>query len=126
MENKVMGKRNISFLLSEAPGSLSREVVTVLSGEGILEAGSVLGEVTASGKFAWSPNAEVTGKEGAETAAAVLLYRVDATSADAEAVVVDTSCEVKGDELLYQSSVDDNTKKAAKATQLRGALIKVR
>ena len=126
METKVEGARDLEFLLSEAPNKLSREVVTIVSGEGVLEAGTVLGQVTASKKFAASPNAEVAGKEGAETAKAVLAYRVDATSADAKAVVIDTSAEVKGPDLTYHSSVNDATKRAAKATQLRAAIIKVR
>ena len=38
------------FVVSEGNGSISRETITVLSGETI-EAAAVLGKVTASGKF---------------------------------------------------------------------------
>lgn len=37
--------RDLAFLLSEANGMLSREAITVLSGEGKLKAGTVLGKV---------------------------------------------------------------------------------
>jgi hypothetical protein len=38
------------FVVSEGNGAISRETITVLSGEP-LEAGAVLGKVTASGKY---------------------------------------------------------------------------
>jgi hypothetical protein len=38
--------RNTEVLLSEAPGSLSRETITVISGAGALAAGTVLGKIT--------------------------------------------------------------------------------
>jgi Bacteriophage lambda head decoration protein D len=38
------------FIVSEGNGSISRETITVLSGE-TLQAGAVLGKVTASGKY---------------------------------------------------------------------------
>ena len=126
MEKKIEGARDLGFLLTEAPGALSRESVTIASGEGVLAPGTVLGQVTASKKFVASPNAEVVGKEGGETATAILAYRVDATASDVEAVVIDMNAEVKGPALAYHASVDDATKRGAKATQLRGAHIKVR
>ena len=126
MEKKTEGARDLGFLLSEAPGALSRQTVTIVSGEGVLAPGTVLGQVTASKKFVASPNAEVVDKEGAETATAILAYGVDATSSDTEAVVIDMNAEVKGPELAYHASVDDATKRGAKATQLRGSHIKVR
>lgn len=126
MEKKTEGARDLGFLLSEAPGALSRQTVTIVSGEGVLVPGTVLGQVTDSKKFVASPNAEVVGKEGGETAMAILAYGVDATASDVEAIVIDMNAEVKGPELAYHASVDDVTKQGAKATQLRGSHIKVR
>lgn len=126
MDNKTEGARDLAFLLSEANGKRSRNVATIVSGEGVVEAGTVIGKVTASSKFAVSPNAEVVGKEGAETATAVLAYTVDATDADVDGVVIDLDAEVKGPELIYHASVDDDAKKAAKATQLAAVGIRVR
>jgi hypothetical protein len=118
--------RNLSFLLTEATGSRSRQTVTVASGEGVLEPGTVLGRVTASKKMVASPNASTAGKEGAEVARAILAYRVDATSSDAKAVVIDADAEVKAPELAYHATVNDAAKRTAKAEQLAGVGIKVR
>lgn len=46
MTTVTMGVRPYEFLLSEAPGALSREQVTIASGTGSLTAGSVLGRIT--------------------------------------------------------------------------------
>ncbi|CAI2936149.1 head decoration protein [Aminobacter niigataensis] len=123
LETKSEGPRNLAFVLSEGNGQISREVVTILSGSGVLDAGTVLGQVTASKKYTISPNAEVVGKEGAETAKAVLAYKVDATAADVEAVVVARHAEVKEPMLIFDASVNDNTKRTAKLTQLAAATI---
>jgi Bacteriophage lambda head decoration protein D len=72
-----------NFILSEDDeGRLSRDKIVVASGAGKLRPGTVLGKLTASGKFAPSPE---TGVNGSETAVAVLVGGVDATSADAVA-----------------------------------------
>lgn len=126
MENKTEGARNLGFMLSEAEAGRSRDVVTVASGEGKLAPGTVLGEITASGKYAVSANASVTGSEGAETATAVLAYAVDATSADAEAVAITRAAQVIASELIYDSSVDNATKTAAKIDQLETVGVVVR
>lgn len=121
------GARDLAFLLSEGNGYQSREVVTIASGAGVLVAGTVLGKITASGKYWPSPDAEVVGKEGAEAAIAVLGYRVDATSADVtDAVAITNDAEVKDPMLIFDDSVDDDTKRAAKVTQLRAVKIKAR
>jgi len=128
MDTKTEKARNLAFILSEGHGTVSREVVTIASGEGVLEAGTVLGKVTATGKYVASPNASVSGKEGAETAVAILGYQVDATSADAKAVIVDGAggVEVKNSMLIVHSSVDNPTKRNTKLTQLRAVGIKPR
>ncbi|EYD71803.1 head decoration protein [Limimaricola hongkongensis] len=126
MENKIDTARNLGCVLSEAEFGRSRDEVTIASGEGVLQPGTVLGKVTASGKFVASPNGSVVGKEGAETAVAVLAYRVDAASADAQAVVISRAAQVKGPELAYEASVNDATKTATKADQLAAVGVIVR
>lgn len=111
------------FIMSEGNGHISREVVTVVSGAGALAAGTVLAKVTASGKYKAST---ATGSDGGQTAVAVLFAPVDATSADVSAVVIARDAEINGNLLAYDSSVDDATKKAAKATQLAAVGIIVR
>ena len=53
--------RDLAFLLTEANGYLSRDTVTILAGSGKVKAGTVLGKITASGKFMPSPAAQVAG-----------------------------------------------------------------
>ncbi|MBN7764044.1 head decoration protein [Nitratireductor aquibiodomus] len=123
LETKTEGARNLAFVLSEGNGKISRDVVTIASGAGKLEAGTVLGRITASENYIASPEAEVVGKEGAETAMAVLAYRVDATSEDIEAVVIARHAEVKEPMLVFDASVDNASKIAAKLEQLSAATI---
>lgn len=92
------GPRALGFVLSEAEFDRSRDEITIASGEGVLEPGTVLGKITASGKFKASVDAS---EDGSETAAAVLAYRVDATSADAQAVAIVRAAQVKKPELVY-------------------------
>lgn len=118
MDIKAEGPRDLAFLLSEGNGKISREVVTIKSGAGILKPGTVLGQITAGGKYVISANAEVVGSEGAETAKAVLAYGVDATSADVAAVVIRRLAEVKTSMLVFDASVNDTGKTATKLGQL--------
>lgn len=126
MATKTEGARDLGFVLSEANGKRSRDVVTIADGAGVLAPGTVLGAITANGHYTISANAEVVDSEGAETALAVLAYGVDATDSAVEAVVISADAEVIGAELVYDASVDNATKIAAKATQLAAVGIKVR
>ena len=127
MDNQTEGARDLGFLLSEANGNRSRETVTIASGQGVLAAGTVLGQIDDSfGEYAASPNEAASATDGAETATCILAYGVDATDASVDAAVISRDAEVKGDELTYDSSVDDATKQAAKATQLASVGIIVR
>lgn len=123
MDNQTQGARNLGFVLSEAEAGRSRDIVDVASGEGKLEPGTVLGEITASGKYAVSSTGAT---DGSETASAVLAYAVDATSADAEAVAITRAAQVIASELTYDSSVDNATKTAAKIDQLETVGVVVR
>lgn len=127
MKTKVEGAHSLEFVLSEGNGAISRDTVTIRSGAGVLEPGTVIGKVTADGKYVASPAASTEDIEGAETALAVLAYRVDATSDDvAGAVVIDKDAEVKIPNLVYDASVDDDAKKTAKHDELRAVGIKAR
>ena len=115
--------RPLAFVLTELPGNLSRDEVTIVSGAGKLAAGSVLGKITASSKYTFSPD---TGADGSQTAIAILAYPVDATSADVQAVIVANDAEVKDPMLIFAASVNDGTKRNTKLTQLRAVGIKAR
>lgn len=88
---------NGEFLVSEGNGRISRDVITVASGSGVLTAGTVLGKITASGKFAAYNGAAA---DGSETAVAVLFETVDATSADVSALAIVRLAEVNASELI--------------------------
>lgn len=91
-----------AFLKSEGAGHISRDSIVIASGAGALLAGTVLGKVTASGKYlAHSP----AGVDGTQNAAAVLLADVDATSADAEGVGILRLAEVWKDRLVWGAGV---------------------
>jgi hypothetical protein len=200
--------RSLAFILSEANGYLSREVLTIASGAGKLEAGTVLGKLAVgaataaaksggntgngtisavtvlngakagvyalrftaattwaltdpdgfslangangaanandigftttaggtpfiagdgfditvaagSGVYWPSTHAAVANKAGIESASAILAHGVDATSAAVDAVCITNDAEVKEPMLLFDASVDDDTKRAAKIAQLR-------
>ena len=91
-----------AFIKSEANGDLSRETVTIVSGSGKLLAGTVLGQITVGGKYKPYDN---NNADGSETAKAILVYDVDATSADATAVVIVRLAEVWTNRLVWAASV---------------------
>lgn len=223
METFTEKARPLAFLLSEANGYLSREVLTIASGAGKLEAGTVLGKISlgaatsaaksggnaantgaltldavtpvlanakvgvytvrcitaaanggvfrvedpdgfvlgdvavaatfadgvkfsiadgsqdfivgegfditvadGSGEYVASPNAFTAAKPGAEKACAILGYPVDATDAAVEGVCVTNDAEAKRPMLVFDSTVNDSTKRAAKIAQLRTVNIKAR
>jgi hypothetical protein len=85
------------FILSEANGTRSREVITVVSGQN-LRAGAVLGRITASGKFKAYDNA---ASDGSQAAAAILFDDVNASAADAAGLAILRDAEVSGKELIF-------------------------
>jgi len=99
----------------EVNPNYTREVVTLLIGIPY-PVGSVLGRITASGKYKLATSG---GTDGAQTASAVLLYAVDATLADATGIVV-----VRGPSIVsraglaYDGTVDDAAKITTKIGQL--------
>ena len=49
------GVHPIEFLLSEGQGTRSRDAIVIASGSGVVKAGTVLGKITASGKYTRYP-----------------------------------------------------------------------
>jgi hypothetical protein len=99
----------------EVNPNYTRETVTVLAGMPY-PVGSVLGQITASGKYKLATSG---GTDGAQTATAVLLYAVDATLADATGIVVARGPSIVSRAgLAYDGTVDDGTKISAKIAQL--------
>jgi len=79
------------FIVSEGNGNISREGITVVSGQ-TLVAGEVVGKITASGKYATYNNG---ASDGSEVAAGILYDAVDASAADADGVMVARLAEVE-------------------------------
>ena len=99
----------------EVNPNYTREIVTLLEGMPY-PVGSVLGKITASGKYKLATSG---GSDGAQTAIAVLLYPVDATLSDATGIVVARGpAIVSRDGLAYDASVDDGAKITTKLGQL--------
>jgi hypothetical protein len=106
------------LLKFELNASYCRETVTLKAGTNYL-LGSVLGRITASGKYRHSPEASVAGDEGAETAVAVLIEAVDATGGDKTGLVVARGpAIVSKAALVFDASVDQPAEKTAKHAQL--------
>jgi hypothetical protein len=111
------------LLKYEVNPNYTRETVTLLAGTAY-PVGAVLGRISASGKYKLATSG---GTDGAQTAAAVLLYAVDASGADAAGVVLARGpAIVSRAALLFDASVDDAAKTATKHGQLTALGIAVR
>ncbi len=83
MTTLVEGKHAGGFLVWEAFREYTRETITVAAG--VLEPGTVLGRITATGKYAAHDPVAI---DGTETAVALLWGKADASGGDAPAVAV--------------------------------------
>ena len=79
------GQHAGGFLVWEVLRDFTRETVTIASGAGSLEPGSVLGKITTGGKYTRLAPAATNGSQ---TPAAILWAAVDASAADAPGVVI--------------------------------------
>lgn len=99
----------------EVNANYTRDTVTLLAGTPY-PVGSVLGKITASGKYKLATSG---GADGAQTAVAVLLYAVDATLADAVGVIVARGpAIVSRAALAHDATVNDAAKILTKLGQL--------
>jgi hypothetical protein len=112
MELFTNGVRNAEFLLSEANGQRSRELIVIPSGQGKLPAGTLLTELNEKA---------VDGLDAVK----VLYAAVDATDADVKATAVSLDAEVHGELLNWE---DDTTadQKLLAADSLAGSGIVIR
>jgi hypothetical protein len=109
------------LLKYELNASYCRETITLKAGTNYA-LGSVLGKITASGKYRLSPAALVIGDEGAETAIAVLIEAIDATAADKTGLIAARGpAIVSKAALVFDASVDQAAEKTAKHSQLAAA-----
>jgi len=103
------GRHTGEFILSEAEGTGSRDTVTVtVAANTTLSAGTVLGQISATGKYVPYDDSYTDGREDA---AAILYDNVtnDAGApADISAVVINWSAEVRSADLVYVGDVDED------------------
>ena len=109
------------LLKYELNANYCRETATLKAGTNYA-LGSVLGRITASGKYRLSPAAQVAGDEGAETAVAVLLEAVDASTGDKTGLVAARGPTILSKAVLaFDASIDLAAEKTAKHAQLAAA-----
>ncbi len=110
----------------DANPEYTREIVTLKSGQEY-PAGAVLGKITASGHYTLAPATETAGLEGAEVACAVLLENVDATTAEADGLVLARGMSIVAENALtMDASVDTALERELKNQQLAAYGIVVR
>lgn len=98
----VEGKHTGEFLVDEANGLRGRETGVLIAGQK-LETGTLLGTITASGKYTrYAPGAA----DGSETVSGILYDNVDATGADTKVVVVVRDTVVRGSSLTYSAGAN--------------------
>lgn len=103
----TQGVLPLEFLVSEGNGQISREQVTVaIAGSVALPSGTVLGRVTASGKYVKYDDAGTD--DGRRTAVAVLMTGLPGVNGDARAAVIARNAEVFGAMLNGGAGVDAN------------------
>jgi hypothetical protein len=90
------GKHTGEFILSEGNGTISREEVTIAAAAPAMVAGTVVGKITASGKYTVYSDA---AGDGTQVAAGVLYTNVADAAADQKAVIIARDAEVMESEL---------------------------
>ena len=85
MTTLIEGKHAGGFLVWEVLRDYTRETITVTSGAGKLEPGTVLGRITTGGKFT---SLAPAATNGSQNAAGILWGSVDASDADAPGVMI--------------------------------------
>ena len=108
------------FILSKAPGNLSFDNITIKSGEGELEPGTVLAK-DGDNYVAWDEDESATAP-----AVAILLGAVDATSSAVKAVALTRLAEVNGESLVWPSTAAADDKADAIANLESNSFIVVR
>lgn len=126
MSTKTEGRHAAEFLISESPGYISRDKATItVAATTTLKAGTVLGRLSADGKYVPYDN---SGGDGSESARAILFEEVsnaDGSPADVVATVINFGAEVRSASLEWASGLNDGDKAAA-AVDLLVYGIKVR
>ncbi len=108
MAIKIEGVHSAEFLLSSEE-SASLDKVTLINGQNLI-AGTVLGKITASGKYTLHNNA---ASDGSEVAVAILFDNTDASSGDMPCVVVSRLAKVIDSKLIFKAGISAPNRAAA-------------
>lgn len=115
------------WLKREEDSLYSREQVTLLSGSNaagaVTKSGTILGKITASGKY--KPQT-LAAADGSQTAAGILLFDVDASASDKRAVVIRRDAITMQYGLTYGTDVTTSGNRATVNGQLETLGILVR
>ena len=110
------GKHTGEFILSEDPRTRSRDNVTVtVPASTTLEAGSVLGKITASGKYVAYDNGAADGSQAAAGVLYATLANDTAGAVDQAGVILNTDAEVRSADLVWKSGQSASDKTAGLA-----------
>lgn len=105
-------KTDSDVVKDEGKNRFSRDDDVLASGSGVVITGTVLGRVTASGKFKpLAPGAS----DGTQIAAAIILQRADATSTDKIVVNLKRRAQVVLQALIWPAGISDTQKSTALA-----------
>lgn len=118
MTTKTETNHDAEFLLGSEE-NISLEKVTLITGQNLL-AGTVLGKITASGKYTQHSTGAA---DGSQSALAILRSDCDATSIDKPCVVVARLAEVTDTKLIYMTGITAPNKTAAIAALLAQNII---
>jgi len=80
------------FIVAEANGTISREEIIIAAAAGALKAGTVMGKITASGKYVAYANGAA---DGSEVAAGILYGPADDLAVDQPGVIIARHAEVE-------------------------------
>ena len=121
MTTLVKGPTTGGFLVWEVLRDYTRETVTLASGAGKLEPGTVLGKITTGGKYTvLTPGAS----NGSQNAAGILWGKADATDADAPGVVlVRGPAIVNRHEIVFAGSLTGGEIAAAHAALMAAGIL---
>lgn len=116
MSTITEGQHTAEFVVSESPGKISRDqVVATVAASTTLAPGTVLGKLTATGKYVPYDN---VGSDGSESAYGVLyeeLVNDTLAPVDKAAVVINFGAEVRIADLQWAAGLVDADKTAAYA-----------
>lgn len=111
-------KTDADVVKDEGKNRFSRDDDTLASGSGVVIVGTVLGMVTATGKY--KPLAPAAN-DGTQSAAAIILQHADATSADVPIVNLKRRAQVVLQALIWPVGINPTQQAAALAAlEIRG------